>query len=138
MSDKQKLYLGLLLGLLAFISWSLYYNSYDKLYTIGIVENKQTGLKSGTVVKYSYSHKGRNHEGGTGIGDYKVKVRDRYIVEFAKDKVDLSKALFYYPVPDSIAIEVPREGWKEVPSELKQYRRKRTELFGLYDIVFRK
>jgi hypothetical protein len=136
MSDRQKLFLGFFLGLMAFIIWNLYYDSYDKLYTVGIVEKKQIGLKSGTVVKFNYSYNGRNYEGGTGIGDYNIKIGERYIVEFAKEKVDLSKALFYYPIPDSVRVEIPFDGWREVPSELKRYRRKRMELFGLYDIMF--
>lgn len=136
MSDKQKLVLGFALGLLGLFLWNLYYDSYEKLYTIGTVERKQTGLKSGTVAKFIYVYKGKKYEGGTGIGDYKIKIGDRYIVEFAKDKVDLSKALFYYPIPDSVMIEIPREGWREAPSDFKQYRRKRRELFGLYDIIF--
>ncbi|MDN3690486.1 hypothetical protein [Cyclobacterium jeungdonense] len=137
MSDKQELFLVFFLGLMAFIIWNLYYDSYDKLYTVGIVEKKQIGLKSGTVVKFNYSYNGRKYEGGTGIGDYNIKIGERYIVEFAKDKVDLSKALFYYPIPDSVRVEIPLDGWKEVPSELKRYRRKRMELFGLYDIMFK-
>ena len=136
MNDKQKLFIGFFLGLVAFMIWNLYYNSYDKLYTVGIVEKKQTGLKSGTVAKFSYSYNGRNYEGGTGIGDYKIRIGDRYIVEFAKNKVDLSKALFYYPIPDSVEVGVPKDGWKDIPLELKQYRRERTELFGLFDRLF--
>ena len=59
------------------------------------------------------------------------------LVEFAKKKVDLSKALFYYPIPDSVMIEIPREGWEDVPSYLKKYRRKRMEFFGFYDEIFK-
>ncbi len=137
MSDKKELIFVILVGFVGFLIWNYYYESYEKLYTIGTVERKQTGMKSGTVAKFSYSYKGRNYEGGTGIGEYKTGVGDRYIVEFGKDKVDLSKALFYYPIPDSVTVEFPWEGWEDVPLELKKYRQKRTELFGLYDKIFK-
>jgi hypothetical protein len=52
-------------------------------------------------------------------------------------KVELSTALFYCPVPDSLTTEIPWEGWGEVPEELKKYRRKRREIFGLYDRIFK-
>jgi hypothetical protein len=136
MSDRKELFLVIFLGLAGVIIWNFYYDSYEKLYSIGTVKRKETGLKSGTVAKFTYVYKGKEYEGGSGIGDYKIKIGDRYIVEFAKDKIDLSKALFYYPIPDSVMIEIPREGWREVPSELKKYRRKRTEFFGLYDKIF--
>ena len=137
MSDKKELITVIVICFFGATLRCFYYSSYDKLYTVGIVEKKQTGLKSGTVVKFNYSYNDRKYEGGTGIGDYNIKVGDRYIVEFAKDKLDLSKALFYYPIPDSVRVEIPFDGWKEVPSELKRYRRKRMELFGFYDIMFK-
>ena len=138
MSDKQKLILGFAFGFLGLFLWNFYYDSYEKLYTIGTVERKQTGLKSGTVAKFTYVYKGKEYEGGTGIGDYKIKIGDKYIIEFAQDKLELSKGLFYYPIPDSTNIKIPWEGWEEVPSELKKYRTKRTEFFGLYDKIFKK
>jgi hypothetical protein len=82
-------------------------------------------LKSGTVAKFTYFYEGNMYEGGTGIGDYDVKKGDRYIVEFAKDKVIVSRALFYYPIPDSVIAEIPLKGWEDIPQELKKFRRNR-------------
>ena len=132
MSDKKELLIVILVGFIGSLTWNFYYDSYEKFYTIGSVIRKQTGLKSGTVAKFTYFYEGKKYEGGTGIGDYEIKIGDKYIVEFAKQKVDLSKALFYYPIPDSVMIEIPREGWEDIPSYLKKYRRKRMELFGFY------
>lgn len=136
MSNRKELFTVVVVCIIGIIFWNIYYNYYEKLYTIGTVERMQTGLKSGTVAKFTFKYKGHVYEGGTGIGDYKIKRGDRYIVEFAKDKVELSKALFYYPIPDSIRIVVPLDGWKEPPPKLTQFKRKRMELFGLYDNIF--
>lgn len=137
MSDKREFSMVILVCVIVAVSWFVYYISYEKLYTIGTVESKKTGLKSGTVANFTYFYGGEKHEGGTGIGDYKIEIGDKYIVEFAKDKVDLSRALFYYPVPDSLTTDIPWEGWREVPEELKKYRKKRMEIFGLYDKIFK-
>lgn len=136
MSDRQKLILGFGLGLLGLFLWNLYYDSYEKLYTVGTVEKKQTGLKSGTIAKFIYFYMGEKYEGGTGIGEYKIRIGDRYIVEFGKYKPDLSEALFHYPIPDSLEIDIQEDGWQSIPNEVKRYRIKRTELFGFYDKFF--
>lgn len=136
MSDKRELFTVILICFFGAILYHFYYNSYEKLYTIGIITRKQTGLKSGTVAKFTYFYEGNMYEGGTGIGDYDVKKGDRYIVEFAKDKVIVSRALFYYPIPDSVIAEIPLKGWEDIPQELKKFRRNRMELFGLYDLIF--
>lgn len=137
MSEWKKILLSILLGFIGVIIWNVYYNIYEKSYTIGEVVRKQTGLKSGTAVKFEFYYRGRKIEGGTGMGDYSVKVGDKYIVEFSKDKIDLSEALLHYPIPDTLSIEIPAEGWSKIPEELKKYRRKRMELFGLYDWFFK-
>ncbi|AWW28886.1 hypothetical protein DN752_01365 [Echinicola strongylocentroti] len=136
MSDKKELFLVLIICFIGFIIWKIYYTSYEKNYTIGEVVRKATGLKSGTAIKFEFYYQGRKIEGGTGMGDYSVRVGDRYVIEFSKEKLDLSEALLYYPVPDTVEIKVPWEGWAEVPKELKQYRRKRMEIFGFYDLLF--
>lgn len=135
LSDRQELLLVILLGICGVIIWNIYYNSYEKVYSVAEVIGTSIGKGSGTVVRFSYRINGRKLESGTGLGNYKVRIGEKYIVEIAKDKTSLAKALFHYPVPDSVNFEVPWEGWKEVPSELKQFRRKRTELFGLYDKI---
>jgi hypothetical protein len=136
MNNKKELITVILICIFGAVLWYIYYGSYKKYYTIGSVIRKETGLKSGTVAKFTYFYEGKKYEGGTGIGDYEIKIGDKYVVEFAKKKVDLSKALFYYPIPDSVMMEIPREGWEDVPSNLKKYRRKRMEFFGFYDEIF--
>ncbi|QDH80576.1 hypothetical protein FKX85_16620 [Echinicola soli] len=136
MSEWKKILLSILLGFVGVIIWNIYYDSYEKSYTIGKVVGKAVGMKSGTVIEFEFYYQGRKIKGGTGMGDYSLRAGDRYVVEFSKEKLDLSEALLYYPVPDTVDVEVPWDGWPEVPNELKIYRRKRMELFGLYDWIY--
>jgi uncharacterized membrane protein len=59
MSDKKELITVVLICVIGVIFWCFYYNSYEKLYTVGTVERKQTGLKPGTVAKFFYKNKGQ-------------------------------------------------------------------------------
>ncbi len=52
MSDRKKLILGFLIGLTGVYLWNLYYDSYEKIYTVGEVIGTSTGLKSGTSVQF--------------------------------------------------------------------------------------
>ncbi|MBD3628168.1 hypothetical protein [Cyclobacterium sp.] len=131
MSDKKKLVLGFLLGILGTFLWNLYYDSYEKLYTVGEVTGTSIGLKSGTSVQFDFYFKGQKIEGSSWKGSYSAKIGQQFIVEFGKDKQSISTILLYYPFPDSLNIDIPIEGWVKIPDEIKKYRLKRTEDFGL-------
>lgn len=131
MSDKKKFILGLIFGISGVIIWNIYYNSFDKIYTIGNVTGTQIGKSSGTSVVYDFNYNGRKYSGLTGKGYYSAKKDDRFIVEFGKKKQSVSSILLYYPIPDSLEIEAPRSGWNEVPQEIKKHRLKIKGDFGL-------
>lgn len=59
MSDKKELFLVIILGLAGVIIWNLYYDSYEKLYTVGEVTGTSIGLKSGTSVQFDFYFKGK-------------------------------------------------------------------------------
>jgi hypothetical protein len=131
MSDKKKLILGFGLGLLGLFLWNLYYDSYDKLYTVGEVTGTSVGLKSGTSVQFDFYFEGEKIEGSSWKGSYAANKGKRFIVEFGKTNHSISSILLFYPIPDSLKIEIPRGGWVEIPEEVKRYRLKRKEDFGL-------
>ena len=131
MSDKQELVLGFALGLLGLFLWNLYYDSYEKIFTVGEVTGTSIGLKSGTSVQFDFYFKEKKIEGSSWKGSYSAKVGQHFIVEFGKDKQSISTILLYYPVPDTLEIEVPWEGWGNIPGEIKKFRLKRSEDFGL-------
>lgn len=131
MSDKKELFLVILVGFIGVILWNIYYNSYEKIYTIGTVTGSQTGKSSGTSVVYEFYYNGKKHSGLTGKGYYSAKKNDRFIVEFGKKKQSISSILLYYPVPDSLEIGVPESGWTEIPKEIKKHRLKIKGDFGL-------
>lgn len=131
MSDKKELFLVIILGLAGVIIWNLYYDSYEKLYTVGEVTGTSIGLKSGTSVQFDFYFKGKKIEGSSWKGPYSAKIGQQFIVEFGKDKQSVSTILLYYPVPDSLNFDIPGEGWVKIPDEIKKFRLKRTEDFGL-------
>ncbi|MCH7403897.1 hypothetical protein ACFOUP_06950 [Belliella kenyensis] len=130
MSDKKKFIIGLIFGISGVFIWNVYYDSYEKMYTVGEITGTSTGMKSGTSVQFQFMHNGKRIEGSSWKGSYAAKVGNRFIVEFGKDNQTVSSILLYYPVPDSLKIDVPRKGWGEVPDEIKKYRLKRKEDFG--------
>jgi hypothetical protein len=131
MSDKQELILGFVLGLLGLFLWNLYYDSYEKLYTVGEVTGTSVGLKSGTSVQFIFYKDGEKIKGSSWKGSYSAKKGEKFIVEFGKTDHTISSILLYYPVPDSLILDIPEVGWIEVPEEIKRHRLKRTEDFGL-------
>ncbi|EON79011.1 hypothetical protein ADIS_0428 [Lunatimonas lonarensis] len=137
MSEKQKFILGLVLGISGVIIWNIYYNSFEKLYTVGEITGTSIGLKSGTSVQFDFYFKGQKIEGSSWKGSYSAKIGHQFIVEFGKDKQSISTILLYYPVPESLNIDIPEEGWVKIPDEIKKYRLKRTEDFGLREYFHR-
>ncbi|UJP66349.1 hypothetical protein [Mongoliitalea daihaiensis] len=133
MKEKNKILLSILLGFVGFFLWNLYYDSYEKLYTVGEVIGKSSGLKSGTSVQFQFMHNGKRIEGSSWQGSYASKKGTRFIVEFGKEKVSVSSILLYYPIPNSLEIEIPISGWLEIPDEIKKQRLKRKEIFGLME-----
>lgn len=131
MSERMKILLSIILGFTCVILWNIYYNSFDKMYTIGIVTGTQIGKSSGTSVVYEFNYNGRKYSGSTGKGYYSAKKGDKFIVEFGRDKQSVSSLLLYYPVPDSLEIGVPESGWTEIPKEIKKHRLKIKGDFGL-------
>lgn len=131
MSDKREIIIVVLVGFIGLFIWNFYYDSYEKLYTVGEITGTSIGLKSGTSVQFDFYFKGLKREGSSWKGSYSAKIGRQFIVEFGKDKQCISTILLYYPVPDSLNIDIPREGWVEIPEEIKKYRLKRTEDFGL-------
>ncbi|EAZ79932.1 hypothetical protein [Algoriphagus machipongonensis] len=137
MNDKQKLLLGFVLGILGMVLWNIYYDSYEKLYTIGEVTGTSTGLKSGTSVQFEFYHAGKKIEGSSWKGTYSAKEGQKFIAEFGRDKHSISSILLYYPVPETLDIQAPRDGWNSIPDEIKIHRLKRTEDFGLREYFHR-
>jgi hypothetical protein len=131
MSDKQELIIVILVGFIGLLIWNFYYDSYEKLYTVGEVSGTSIGLKSGTSVQFDFHFKGQKIEVSSWKGSYSAKIGQQFIVEFGKDKQSISTILLYYPFPDSLNIDIPIEGWVKIPDEIKKYRLKRTEDFGL-------
>jgi hypothetical protein len=137
LTDKQKLLLGFALGLLGFVLGNLYYDSFEKLYTIGEVTGTSTGLKSGTSVQFEFYRAGRKIEGSCWKGSYSAKEGQKFVVEFGRDKHSISSILLYYPVPETWDIQAPREEWSSIPDEIKSHRLKRTEDFGMREFFHR-
>jgi hypothetical protein len=131
MRERNKILLSILLGFSCVILWNFYYNSFEKMYTIGIVNGTQIGKSSGISIIYEFNYNGKKYLGSTGKGDYSAKKGDRFIVEFGKNKQSLSSILLYYPIPDSLNIKTPLKGWNEVPQEIKKFRLKIKGDFGL-------
>ncbi|WP_439484132.1 hypothetical protein [Cyclobacterium plantarum] len=131
MSDKRELIIVILVGFIGLLIWNFYYDSYEKLYTVGEVTGTSIGLKSGTSVQFDFYFKGQKIEGSSWKGSYSAKIGQQFIVEFGKDKQSISTILLYYPVPDSLKIDAPIEGWVKIPEEIKKYRLQRTEDFGI-------
>lgn len=135
MSDKKKFILGLIFGISGVIIWNIYFNSMDKFYTVGVVTGTQTGKTTGTNVNFEFYFKGKKFTGLSAKGFYSAKKGGRFIVAFEKEKASFSKILLYYPIPDFLKIEIPREGWGEIPEEIKRHRLKRKEDFGLREYL---
>lgn len=131
LSDRQELLIVILLGICGVIIWNIYYNSFEKLYTIGIVVDTQSGKTSGTSVIYDFYYKEKKYSGSTGKGYYEAKKGDEFIVEFGKDKHSVSSILLYYPIPDTLEIKAPGSGWSKIPDEIIKYRLKIKGDFGL-------
>jgi hypothetical protein len=131
MSSGKELIIVMLLGISGVIIWNIYFSSMDKLYTVGVVTGMQTGKTSGTNVNFYFDFDGKRYVGLSAKGFYSARKGDRFIVAFEKEKVSFSKILLYYPIPDSLKIEIPKTGWAEIPEEAKRFRLKRKEDFGL-------
>jgi hypothetical protein len=133
MSESKKIILSIVVGLFCVYIWNMYYDSYEKLYTIGEVTGTSTGLKSGTSVQFEFYHAGRKIEGSSWKGSYSAMEGQKFLVEFGRDKQSISSILLYYPVPESLDIQAPREVWSSIPDEIKNHRLKRKEMFGLME-----
>jgi hypothetical protein len=131
MSSRKELIIVILLGISGVIIWNFYFSSMDKLYTIGVVTGTQSGKTSGTNVNFDFDFNGKRYTGLSAKGFYSPRKGERFIVTFEKETVSLSKILLYYPIPDSLKIEIPGGGWVEIPNEVKKHRLKRKEDFGL-------
>jgi hypothetical protein len=136
MNEKSKFIVICLLLLAVYFVWNYQYSQKIKAYTIGSVLRKTIGLKSGGGVDYYFTVKGKKYDGSNWLGSYSVPEGGRFITEFSVDSPKKSRILLYYPIPDSLEIFIPEDGWKEIPDELRRYRIKRTELFGFYDKFF--
>jgi uncharacterized membrane protein len=65
MSEKKELFFVIVLGLAGVIIWNFYYDSYEKLYTVGKVNGTSKGLKSGISVQFDFYFKGEKIEGSS-------------------------------------------------------------------------
>lgn len=137
MSDRKKAVLILLACYILYFAWEYNYNRIPKNYTIGIVTNITTGFKADSNVEYEFIYSAKLFNSGFGKGDYSAKIGDSFIVEFEEKNPKNSRILLYYPIPDSLNINPPRKGWSEIPNEVKMYRKNRTQIYGLYDRLFK-
>ncbi|MCH7403898.1 hypothetical protein ACFOUP_06945 [Belliella kenyensis] len=132
-SERKKAVLILLACYLLYFLWEYNYNRSPKKYTTGVVTNITTGFKSDSNVEYQFIYLGKVYNSRFGKGDYSAKIGDSFIVEFEEKKPKNSRIILYYPIPDSLNISPPRNGWSEIPTEVEMYRKSRTQIFGLYD-----
>jgi hypothetical protein len=77
---------------------------------------KSEGFKGGILTTVRYSYKGKAYEGGIHSEKGREKAGDAYFIKILPEKPDAVVFLEDNPVPDCLlAIQVPPEGWKELP-----------------------
>jgi hypothetical protein len=107
--------------LIAFYLYNSEYEKWEKKYSIGTVKSISAGYKSGSGAEYTFKLYKETHEGSCGIGNHKVKVGKKYIVEIPVDHFDRNLMLFEFEVPDSI--NAPIEGWEDIPEEIIKFNK---------------
>ncbi|MGY6520209.1 MAG: hypothetical protein ACXIUD_00660 [Mongoliitalea sp.] len=137
MNDRKRALLILLACYMLYFVWEYNYNRLPKNYTIGKVTNITVGFKSDSKVEYEFLYFGKVFHSRYWKGDYRAKIGDSFLVEFEVNNPKKSRILLYYPIPDSLNVSSPKEGWSEIPIEVEKYRKNRTQLYGLYDRLFK-